>query len=255
MDDIMQSTEERPRNGAEPFILLHSRDLGEQGKPIKYCHKDNLPRFDFDDFQFYNEQKDRDGCIKVDMASITVRNNSFFHGVQSRYRLTFKDGSTETVDGPRNFYSSGYYSYTGRHARERTYELHEDEYITGLYIRQGEIIDCVTFLTNQGRKLKSGGDEGNLLPKNSMTFNDSHRLVAFAGTVNGVVSGFGCYVERISWSIRKPYILMRALLLDGRASPRNLKPHGLFEWKQKLICRIVCDSFPDDVFRHVIGYL
>merc|ERR1712125_222977 len=108
-------------------------------------------RFEFNDIEFYRSLWTEDGCVKAEISSVCVRHNMYCHGVQAIYRLTFADGRTETREGPRNFFSSGYYYYSTPH-RSRPItrvDLEEDEFLTGLRVKQGEIVDAITLVTNR----------------------------------------------------------------------------------------------------------
>lgn len=172
-------------------------------------------RFEFNDIEFYQSLWKEDGCVKAEISSVCVKHNMYCHGVQAIYSLTFADGRTETRKGPRNFYSSGYYAPHHRSRPITRVDLEEDEFLTGLRVRQGEIVDSITLVTNR-RRVHYGGHGGDWI--DSMEDNPpSMRIVAFCGTVKGVCERIGFYARHFGWETVGVYILMRKLVQQGRA--------------------------------------
>jgi len=173
--------------------------------------------FEFNDIEFYRSLWKEDGCVKAEISSVCVRHNMYCHGVQAIYRLTFADGRTETREGPRNYFTSGYYFYAAFH-RSRPItrvDLEEDEFLTGIRVKQGEIVDGITLVTNR-RRVHCGGQGGDWI--DWIEDNPpSMRIVAFCGTEKGVCERIGFYAKVFAWETIGVYILMRKLVQQGRA--------------------------------------
>lgn len=172
----------------------------------------------FNGIDFYQALCAEHQCIQVEIASFTVRHNDFCHGVQATYRLTFTNGPTQRRKGPRNFSSSGFYANHGpTRTRNTTFKLHDGEYIRGLRLNQGEIVDGITFVTNR-RELHCGGRGG--IQRDAMVYPhpSKYRVVAFAGIFNGVLAQVGYYAKSICWEIVRDYVMLRWLVDMDRAS-------------------------------------
>jgi hypothetical protein len=95
--------------------------------------------------------------------------------------------------------------------------MEEDEYLTGIIVKQGDILDGITFVTNKQR-VHCGGWGGND-PVDMMTsIPPNMKVVAFCGTKWGVCSRIGFYSTNVGWQILGPHILMRQLVAQGRAT-------------------------------------
>lgn len=201
----------------------------------------------FNDFTFYNDLCQKDDCTKVEIASIRARHNSFCHGFQVQYRTRSKNGSTQLIWAKPHFFQQGYYSYHGERPQEQTWVLDEDEYITGLRIQQGDIVDGITFVTNH-REFHSGGYGGT--PRDMMLSNvcrAQHRIVAFAGTEHGVLQRIGYYAKPFGWSIIRHFILLRWLQNHGRAIAIDSSGEN--------IIHSFIGLADDDLFRYILEYL
>ena len=203
-------------------------------------------RASFNDFKFYQRLCHTTGCNNVTISSIRVRHNRFCHGLQVEYRSKFSDGSTRLAWAEPHFYQRGYYAYAGeRRSQEETWVLGEEEHIRGLRIRQGEIMDGITFVTNQ-RELHTGGYGGS--PRNMMlSVQSNHRIVAFTGTEYGVLQRIGYYAKPFGWSIVRPYIMLRWLKINGRAL--------VIDGEEESIINNFMNLAEDGIFRTVLEYL
>jgi hypothetical protein len=207
----------------------------------------------FNDFNFYNDLCQKDDCTKVDIASIRARHNDFCHGFQVQYRTRSRNGSTQLVWTKPHFFQHGYYSYAGYHGgrpkrpKEQTWILDEGEYITGLRVHQGDIVDGITFVTNQ-REFHSGGYGGT--SRDMMLSNvckAQHRIVAFTGTEHGVLQRVGYYAKPFGWSIVRDFILLRWLQSNGRAIA--------IDSGEKNIMHPFIGLAEDGIFRSILEYL
>lgn len=144
-------------------------------------HPHRHPHHRFSDLQHYLELCAQPDCVKVRISRVRCRHNQYFMGLQVFYRSTFANGTTQESQAPEHFFSHGYYAYTGNHIVERTLELEDDEFITGLFLNQGEIVDGVTFVTNQ-REENFGGEGGNRLAMMLPGSLSAYRIIAFTGT-------------------------------------------------------------------------
>jgi len=173
----------------------------------------------FNDLDFYRYLWNQDGCVSVKIASVRVHHNFFCHGIQTIYEISFADGRTTRHPGPENISSRGYYSYRGPNRGQETDTwIHldgDDEYIQGLKIRQGYVVDRITVVTNR-REVHCGGNGG--VPWTMMAeIPSSVRVVAFAGLFNGVCSRIGFYAKPLTWERIGVYVCLRELVNQDRA--------------------------------------
>lgn len=171
---------------------------------------------DFDDLNFYISLCRTEGCVKVDISNVQVRHNDFCQGIKTIYELVFIDGSTRTVSAPWHVSSYGYYAYTGRD-RVSTLSLLEGEYIRGLSIRQGEIVDRITFVTNL-REFHCGGSGGSVLDSMIYPEHPKRKVIAFAGRFDGVLGRVGFHAKSDRWENLRVYILLRWLVDNDQAN-------------------------------------
>lgn len=194
----------------------------ERADKLCFCYsgteleKMEPPNRSFSDLAFYRNLCNEDGCVSVKIASVRVRHNSYCHGIQAIYEVSFADGTTARRPGPENFSSRGYYSYyRGQRLEESWIHLEDYEYIQGLKIRQGEIVDRITVVTNH-REVHFGGNGGSpvmMMPE----IPSSVRVVAFAGLYDGVCGRIAFYATPLSWERIGVYIILRELVNQGRA--------------------------------------
>lgn len=207
----------------------------------------------FNDLIFYESLLEKEGCCSAEISSLRIRHNQFCNGIQVVYRLTFVDGRTEKYNGPENFFSNGYYSYHGGKPIIDTWvHLEEEEIITGIRINQGDILDGLTFVTDR-REIFCGGNGGKRYDT-MVTNPPSTRIVAFSGTACGVWQRVGYYAKSFAWMIIGPYILLRNLTIQGRATiatdASSNRMHIFGNIMEGLL-----NSLDDDVFRIVMKYL
>ena len=97
-------------------------------------------------------------------------------------------------------------------------ELEDGEFICGLYLKQGEIVDGITFVTNR-RRVHIGGRGGGSA---DMTYpTESRRIIAFAGQFYGVLSRIVYYSVKIGWETVREYVMLRWLLENNRAEEKT----------------------------------
>ena len=228
--------------------------------------RNDSPSQVFNDFDFYNSLCENEHCRKVEIASICVRqhNISFCHGFQVIYRSTFADGTTRrSTNGPENFFSGGNYGWHGGRADDTWIRLEDGEFIAGLRINQGEILDGITFVTNR-REIHCGGRGGGFHTMGCRR--PSMRMVALTGTVNGVeplVAKVGYYAKSVGWEIVGPFILLRQLVnnKEERAAPIDYTAVSIARRaKDKRSLRIQATineliALPDGVFQIVLQFL
>jgi len=172
----------------------------------------------FSDLEFYESLWEEKGCRSVEISSVCVRHNQYCHGIQSFYRLTFADGTKVIRPGPENFSSRGFYAHTAR-SRDTWIHMVTDEFIKGLRIRQGDIVNNITFVTNR-REVHCGGWGGisvNMIPDSP----SSMRIVAFSGTTCGVCKRIGFHAKHFVWKKLGTYIFVRELVKQGRATVKS----------------------------------
>jgi hypothetical protein len=182
-----------------------------------FCYQGSTEKWEplnrsFNDLAFYKNLWNEDGCVSVKIASVRVRHNNYCHGIQAIYEVAFADGTTARHPGPANFSSSGYYSYG---SKDSWIHLEDDEYIQGLKIRQGHIVDRITVVTNH-REVHFGGNGGGpvmMMPE----IPSSVRVVAFAGLYHGVCCRIAFYATPLAWERIGVYIILRKLVNQGRA--------------------------------------
>mmetsp|Transcript_50899 Transcript_50899/g.69277 ORF Transcript_50899/g.69277 Transcript_50899/m.69277 type:complete len:248 (-) Transcript_50899:79-822(-) len=169
----------------------------------------------FNDISYYFGLLSEEGCVRVDIARVLCRHNSFVIGLQVVYRSVFRDGSTRFSEAPAHFFESGFYSYHGGQRETVVHELEDGERIIGLRLCQGEIMDGITFVTNR-RTFHSGGMGGHRV--SLMCPTEHHRVVAFGGTSRGVLERLTFFAERkLAWVSLGPLVMLRWLVMQQRA--------------------------------------
>lgn len=175
----------------------------------------------FNDFNTYGRLRNQKGCVGVKIASIIVRCNSYIHGFQVTWESTFRNGRVVRTQGAENFYKSGYYSYHTGRSVDRSLTLAPDEFIHGIRVRQGEVLDAIFFVTNK-REVHFGGHGGSCIFDDRMVHVEPRReIVALTGTVHGVVQRVGFYSKNSAWRVIGVYIMMRWLIDEQRASVKK----------------------------------
>lgn len=232
-------------SGYDPTEELHDDEVVVQQSNLQ--HQRYVKPFS--DLGFYQSLWNETGgvVVSVEISEVFVRYNSYCHGIQSGYTVTFADGRKKKRLGPSNFRSSGYYS---NHRNIRTtiscLYLDEKEFITGLNIRQGEVVDKIAVVTNN-RVVEYGGNGGSPMPM--MPRDPSSKIVAFAGILDGVCSRIGFYAQPLAWETVGPCILLRELMKQDRATANN-------DHQTKLGLLVhQCLSLDEGLFRYTIDFL
>ena len=98
-------------------------------------------------------------------------------------------------------------------------------------INQGDILDGITFISNQ-REVHFGGRGGTFFKDNMFLTEQqqeqfsSMKIVAFTGAVFDVLQRVGYYAVPIGWDIVKDYVMLRWLVDQGRAIPHVISGEG-----------------------------
>lgn len=178
----------------------------------------------FNDFDIYTRLRNEEGCVNVKIVSVIVRCNSYIQGFQVTWESTFRDGRVVRTQGTAHFNSSGYYADSGLTV-DRTLTLAPAEFIHGIRVRQGEILDAIVFVTNM-REVHFGGQGGSYINDDRMVPVELTReIVALTGTVprNRVVQRVGFYSEKKAWKVVGIYIMMHWLIDMQRASVKRTR--------------------------------
>lgn len=232
---------------------LFSGSLDQQGRFIDDDgdgDEKERTKMHFDDLAFYKQLLDENGCRCVDIAAMCVKHNDYCHGIQAVYRLTFNDGRTDLRHGPENFYDSGYYSYHGpTRTRKKWIVMEEDEYLRGLLVNQGEVVDGITFVTNK-RRVHCGGLGGAARMDMMTSIPPNMKVVAFCGTNRGVCGRIGFYSTYFRWHVLGSHILMRRLVDQSRAAILPSDDTGNLAFVMQQLTTI-----NNDVFRRIMSFL
>jgi hypothetical protein len=150
----------------------------------------------FNDAGLYLRLKKAPGCLSVRISKVQVLyNNNCLMGLHAEYTAKLSDGTVITTRATPHHHNHGVYARSGGKAQVYSFELKDDdEYITDVLTRQGEITTQITFITNKGRRESFGGTAGSresTTPQRS----ENYRVVALAGTVNGVIETVGFFAE------------------------------------------------------------
>jgi len=149
----------------------------------------------FDNLNLYQSLYEVKGCVKVEIANIIVKNNEYIQGMTVNYRSTFVNGETVDTCGESNA-SRTHRLYTGDSTTETAFNLNDGEYIQGLRLQQGDVLDSITFLTNH-RELKVGGEGGSGVDLRC-PHPTRYRIVAFNGFFgNGALARVGFHSRLI----------------------------------------------------------
>ncbi len=119
----------------------------------------------FDDWDWVSSK------FNYSIAEVKVwHDGNLVHGVQFQYNM---DGAKKTP---------------GKHVSERSglrceqLAFNEDERITKIFVRAGDMIDNLVFFTNQGRRVGGGGNGGSAYVSVAP---EGHHLVAVGGGIGG----------------------------------------------------------------------
>jgi hypothetical protein len=208
----------------------------------------------FSDLRYYQRLCAESGCVKVRMSRVRCLYSRYFMGIEVVYRSTFANGTTQERKASERSFESGYYSYKGGTREDSALELEEDEFITGLRLNQGEIVDGVTFVTNR-REVHFGGHGGRRYDMMLSRSLNAFRIVAFTGTESGVMHRIGYFAESISWETIRPLVMLRWLVERKRAAPTDAECTNDKLVVRALVGAETSDSLPDEIFRHVLRFL
>ena len=102
--------------------------------------------------------------------------------------------------------STGYYSYTGGELRTSTFTLDIDEYLAEMRIRQGDITDQITLISN--KRTMSFGENGGTGEDLLRPVDLSRKIVGFVGTFfHGALGRLGAISISRNWEIVGPISL------------------------------------------------
>ena len=148
----------------------------------------------FNDLDFYRALVSLPGCVRVELAGVTVIRNNFVLGIETKYRLTMEDGTIADEPGPQHLFENGHLA-TGRENGSKTtqsFALRPGESLVSVLTMQGGILDALELVTSANRRHYFGGFGGYLnLAEHADTCN--WPIVAFAGTYKGVMHRIGYY--------------------------------------------------------------
>ena len=226
----------------------------------------------------YEELCREERCIRAKISSICLFDTKWSDqsGFFIRYRLTYRDGSTELHDGATHYFAKDLHRHFDdcRKKTWRWFHLEEDEFLTGLRIRRTEKILCgITFITSKKREFGSGRNEigwtmlfhrsDGILYDTMVANPPGMHIVAFCLTFSPdsytQISCFkkskqcdhiGFYAKRIDWGLRVSFLLVRELVSRERAT---IVPAGDCDEKRQVVQRIVL--LDDDLFRYVLGFV
>lgn len=198
----------------------------------------------FDDLPFVQELEKTHPGKHVKLAAVRVRSRGFVFGLQATYMVhaaeTEHDGTLHTA--PEHFSESGYYAYAYHHGgpvRDETFTCEPGEFIIGMKIRQGEIVDEICLLTSRDKCFQQGGTGGSA----GLLLESERRapVIAFCGQFKGVLSRVGVWIDS-PWEQIGMHVVMRWLKENDRATPRDDT--------SLLLCRL-----DEGLFRYVLKFL
>ena len=217
----------------------------------------NTSYHDFNDLHAYLRLCDAHGRENVEIHEINILHNELFcHGINVMYRVYLDDdsmyGNYLPIPSPNRLRSHGYYSNTGGETRETRLTLGMDEFLAEMRVRQGEITDRITLITNK-RTISCGGDGGSG-DDLSRSVDLSRRIVAFAGFChNGALHRLGAISIDRNWEVAGPFILLRSLVDMNRATLME-KADDLAAPYESVLQSLIVDT-TEDVFRRVLSFL
>ena len=249
----------------------YSDKTHEHGKQITHINLEeqssldhSRPNLAFDDIDLYQRLLSKEDVVKVELARVKVKHNGFYcQGLACTYRIIYADGRTEMYNDKGNFQAHGFYAFDGsRRKLTDELELKNGEFICGLYLQQGDIVDGITFVTNR-RQVHIGGRGGGFIDMTYPTENQSRRIIAFAGQFHGVLSRIGYYSVKIGWETVREYVMLRWLVENSRAEEKSsLGSRVLLRARknrvrkdQECIRWLVNPDTPKDVMHQVLRYL
>ena len=161
----------------EAFAHAKKVDLSQNGKFTNLLGKSFSDTETFDDWEWLENK------FNYAVAEIKVwHDGKFVHGVQFHYHL---DGTKKTP---------------GKHCTEKSglkcesLVLNENEHITKVLLRAGDMIDHIVFYTDQGRKVGGGGNGGVPLVAVLQPMN---QFVAVGGGIGGHLHNLRLFYDEI----------------------------------------------------------
>ena len=210
----------------------------------------------FNDLSLYRWLSANKDCASVDLAKVVCYHNDLFVlGLQAIYRATYSSGESREIAADKHVCASGFHQTMGGVLQVATLELASNEFIRDVRTGQGEIVDQLTFVTNQ-REVSFGGTGGMAEPsQGSRLFQVgvTSRVIAFAGTKAGGLERLGYFVEPVNWEAIKHVVLTRALVEGQRAHSDESSRRN---WNRKeTIVNALLTQANDDIFRTVLSHL
>jgi hypothetical protein len=204
----------------------------------------------FSDLGYYQCLCAEPDCVSVQISRVRCLCSRYFMGIEVVYRSTFTNGTTKESEAPKRSFTAGYYSLLGGEPEANDLELEDDEFITGLHLNQGAIMDGVTFVTNR-REVHFGGYGGSTHDRTLSNNLDMFRIVAFTGTASGVMHRIGFFAEGIPWGAVRSVVMLRWLVEQNRAAPRDAE----VTQEQLVVRALVGGVLPNDIFEEVLKFL
>ena len=220
----------------------------------------------FNDVGYYQSLLELEGCCRVDISSLRVhfchvvsrreilRRSLKLYRIQAYYRLTFADGRTETHSGPDNFLE--WPGWCRGRQKETWILLNEGEFFTGIHTSPSHpgFREGVTFSTNARQIHFSEDWESPTCRVTKVSDPQSSRVVAFSGLA-GKFQVFGYYTKHRGWETVAPYVLLRSLAIQNRASPKRKRFHHFSSFLKKQALMEGLINLDDESFQHVMEFL
>ena len=221
----------------------------------------------FNNWNTYIKLLIEQGCQRVEIDSLRIKHHErAIHCIEVVYRSTV-NGHLKFTTSPSPIYWGWYYSYTYGEPQMSCLKLGQGEFIHGLILQQGDVLNGVTFVTNK-RKEHFGGYGGNR--REHMILDSSMKIVSFAGTVHGVIERIGFHAISRRWEVIGHVQMLRYLVSTDRARPilSTIRKRTIYQTITEVI-RMFCQpndtdyamtflvdkNIPNDIVRHILGFL
>lgn len=146
----------------------------------------------FNDLDFYHGLVALPGCVQVELANVTVIQNNFVLGIETKYRLIMDDGTIIYQKGPSHLFENGRYAGNQNGSRQlKSFALRPGEFLVSVLTRQGGCLDALKLVTSNNRSDYFGGFGGFDVEEHADT--SDWPIVAFAGTYIGNMHRIGYY--------------------------------------------------------------
>ena len=157
-------------------------------------------------------------------------------------------------------YCGGSYAYVDGNQQRSSMILREGEHLAEIRTstrqyrpwRQGEIIDQITFITNQ-RTLSFVGNGGSS-EDISAPPDLSRRIVAFVGTSNEVLEKLGAISVSCNWEEVGHLVLLRTLVEKNRASVVLQGDDTALGEEDAVVQRLITNT-DGDLFKRIVSFL